>query len=129
MYNMPLEILAYGPVNVWLLYFKREAQNRFLRMVARQPFRVLVMYTIPAIALNVYARAHILDKFFTRDSGIVKLAEKVSANGGYLLMAKAGVFAVSRRFMRCVNAPTSRDGNKPANTGQWAFQSSTDSPS
>ncbi|KAH7696991.1 hypothetical protein AAVH_35929, partial [Aphelenchoides avenae] len=76
LYSLPLFIAAYGPGNVWLWYFKREAQKRLLRIVARQPFRILVMYTIPAIAVHFNARAEIVDNFFTRDGSIVQLAEK-----------------------------------------------------
>lgn len=57
-------------------------QNRFLRTVAKQPLRFHVVYAIAATVVWSYAMTEIIDKVFMRDSGIVQLAEKVSAKIG-----------------------------------------------
>lgn len=40
----------------------------------------MAVYTISAYFVASYAHAQIIDKFFTRDGGIVQLMEKVRAN-------------------------------------------------
>ncbi|KAH7698263.1 hypothetical protein AAVH_34649, partial [Aphelenchoides avenae] len=77
LYTLPLWTVTCAPPLVWLYnHFVHEVQNRFLRMIAGLPCRFILMYYIAAHYAWCYGRAHILDKFFTRDSGIVKLVKK-----------------------------------------------------
>ncbi|KAH7689506.1 hypothetical protein AAVH_40494 [Aphelenchoides avenae] len=66
-----------GPMTVFIWNRGvRKVQDRLLRVIARQPIPVIGVYTFSAFCVAQYVRAHAADKYFTRDGGIVQLAEK-----------------------------------------------------
>ncbi|KAH7703970.1 hypothetical protein AAVH_28853, partial [Aphelenchoides avenae] len=73
----PLKVAGAVPLVVWIWNRDvRKVQNRFLRVVASQPFPVFAMYMFSGMSIEYYVRAQTADKYFTRDDGIVHLAEK-----------------------------------------------------